>query len=1595
MRSSLLTACCILLIPAFILSQTETEIRQFTKQDWLSLKHASPEKLSHVIELKNSLKKKLLAERNQDPIRQQQSIISSCNWIEPTDEYIHPNPIQWPGSPGNSTDNFSEVIDLGWNFNFFGVLYNQVIITTKGTLILGNSGYIDYTPSAFPNPLATETTQQYNHIAAFWTDSDFGASGEIYYRLTSSALYVNFINVGYWPNRNDKVNTFQIIITADNSPVLNGDNVQFVYQDMQYVNSQINGAIAGCQASTNFAIVGADRAAGPEHFSFGRFNICNNSSYTSAYATAPANGVDWLDGKTIQFNTSMTSWPANLASIPISHGCQSFSICQGEELNLNTAFVSPEANQTISLTYTQTMSGFSATTSSGSVAILNNASFVATPENIGLNVITIYATDNGNPSLISSITYTIYVSDLSAPPISISGIAQVCDGQNSQLTASPGFETYLWNTGESGQSIIAAETAVYSVVGTSGGCRSEAIFSLNILPPFIPQLLGGNTPVEACNGDTAIICVLGDYSSYAWSIVPEYEGEFTQGAATDRSCAEVIASTNGTYMIEVIDNFGCRGFNIKLVTTDLNTPCPSNDLNTGTFNEGLEPIDFCGASLPPEDNLIIYALSTNQNGWQGSYLNIYKYPADGGPVETYFLTSFGPLTLYDDILIGANDSIAIEYVDNGNTFVGNSLWVINCGQNTPSIISAPLTNGIIWSARSTCLAEDLTGTWEVFGPSQGTFTSPTSMNTSWLPDSFGDYNLCFTPTGANGYRLTVANESFNQTQSNLAGLWQGNTSLYTVNNNALQLNAGGSGANQTSIQLSTPITSGSIEWNFSVSHLFASSAANQSRIYLGSNQPAYAYSGSGSAGVQGYFLQFGEALSADVIRLFRDDGNSITLLCSGITNISSAFEIDIKIIKDELGNWTILRSDDQHSFSLEANCVDLTYSSFNYFSIINSFTFSFSSSFIFDDLVIENSSSNYCNQEFCYYFSFEPPITFYCSEIIPSEIALCNGETALLGSQVLWEGPSNEELVHIQDFECSTSYLYVSEYPDNAIITSSSDILSIELNIEHSYVGDLIVSITCPNGQIMNLIPEEVSSQAFLGEPFDEPFDQPNDSIGVGYTYYFSDGMESLINYLTAFNPQTLPTGNYQPGDSFENLIGCPINGIWELEICDYVGADEGYLFSFGINVSESISPDNIVTAPFYWSTGETVSSINVQPPSDMWYYLTSIGSNEVCVDSVFIDVSAINLELNAPDGNFLCSQNNLQLVAQGAEEYLWSTGETEPIISVNQPGTYSVTGFTGNCTETQQILIGNSNWNLLVQASDTILCQNESAFIFASGAIEYLWNNGSTDSFIEVSTPGSYQVTATGSDGCTYESEQIDIGSGEMNLSVAASDSVICNNQPSVLIAFGAEMVVWNTGAAEYSITVSEPGTYYFTGSNEHCTQFSQSIEISQGTVPELETAISENVLCLNSPEALLTAIPSGGIWSGPGIINDTFQASLTGAGLFELIYTYTNGDGCSNSDSLFVAVNDCILNIDESLHSDITIFPNPAIDGIVITGISDRAFTEFRLIDAAGRLVHMESIDPYQKAHEIWLNNIASGVYWIRLTGTEFSYQSKLIKN
>lgn len=185
--------------------------------------------------------------------------------------------------------------------------------------------------------------------------------------------------------------------------------------------------------------------------------------------------------------------------------------------------------------------------------------------------------------------------------------------------------------------------------------------------------------------------------------------------------------------------------------------------------------------------------------------------------------------------------------------------------------------------------------------------------------------------------------------------WSGATENFIVNaSGRLQLNDLAPVLTQSA--LSTPLAVsniGGLEWRFKVAQGFAGSDNNHSRIYLTSSGASPSYTANATAGVQGYYLKLGEAGSADVIKLFLDNGSTTTLLASGTTVIASSFDLHIKVIRALDGTWSVFADPSGgENFALECTVVETSFSSANHFAVVCTYTSSNADNFEFDDFYI-------------------------------------------------------------------------------------------------------------------------------------------------------------------------------------------------------------------------------------------------------------------------------------------------------------------------------------------------------------------------------------------------------------------------------------------------------------------------------------------------------------------------------------------------------------------------------------------------------------------------------------------------------------------
>jgi len=114
-----------------------------------------------------------------------------------------------------------------------------------------------------------------------------------------------------------------------------------------------------------------------------------------------------------------------------------------------------------------------------------------------------------------------------------------------------------------------------------------------------------------------------------------------------------------------------------------------------------------------------------------------------------------------------------------------------------------------------------------------------------------------------------------------------------------------------------------------------------------------------------------------------------------------------------------------------------------------------------------------------------------------------------------------------------------------------------------------------------------------------------------------------------------------------------------------------------------------------------------------------------------------------------------------------------------------------------------------------------------------------------------------------------------------------------------------WSTGASTQEITVSTAGTYTLSITNsEGCTEASEDIIVTENPIPTVSVSPLSTVGICQTVFDLTIGSPIGGTYSGTGVSNNQFNPSV-GANTYTVMYTYTDGIGCSNSASTTITVD------------------------------------------------------------------------------------------
>lgn len=289
---------------------------------------------------------------------------------------------------------------------------------------------------------------------------------------------------------------------------------------------------------------------------------------------------------------------------------------------------------------------------------------------------------------------------------------------------------------------------------------------------------------------------------------------------------------------------------------------------------------------------------------------------------------------------------------------------------------------------------------------------------------------------------------------------------------------------------------------------------------------------------------------------------------------------------------------------------------------------------------------------------------------------------------------------------------------------------------------------------------------------------------------------------------------------------------------------------------------------------------------------------------------------------------------------YLWSTGATTQTITVGTSGLYSVVVSDSlGCTGRDSVLLNISAPPIVALGADTAVCDTVTLDAGNPGS-SYLWSSGDTSQTVSVGA-GTFAVTVTNTAGC--------IGADTIVVSLVAPPTVnlggTASGCDSVLLDAGnpGNAYLWSTGATTQTVLVSNSGSYSVTVTQPSGCQYavSDTVLVTVHPSPSVSILGLDSSYCTTDLSDTLVGNPSGGVFSGTGIIGNEFFPNVAGQGQHTITYVVSDSNGCSATTTGTTLVTICTATADPRPLA-ITVFPNPSTGRFTIFGLNSGAKVE-----------------------------------------------------
>ncbi len=318
------------------------------------------------------------------------------------------------------------------------------------------------------------------------------------------------------------------------------------------------------------------------------------------------------------------------------------------------------------------------------------------------------------------------------------------------------------------------------------------------------------------------------------------------------------------------------------------------------------------------------------------------------------------------------------------------------------------------------------------------------------------------------------------------------------------------------------------------------------------------------------------------------------------------------------------------------------------------------------------------------------------------------------------------------------------------------------------------------------------------------------------------------------------------------------------------------YFFRISLKVTDAAGLSTMVDASIYPACDPPVTNVVVS-------------DSVICEGETvnFTDLSTnfpVQWEWNFPGGNPATSSDQ------------------NPVVVYNVPGLYDVqliaSSFQGSDTLLLTNYISVGTIPLVDLGSDSIWC---GAVLLDAGnpGASYLWNDGTSFQFLNVSNSGNYSVLVTDVSGCE-STDSISVVINTIPVFTLGADTIQCGGTITLSGPVNVQSYLWQDGSVGSQHVAVQSGMYSLAVIDSNGCEYSDTIEVVINTIPVFtlgaDTVQCGGTITLSGPPNVQSYL-----WQD-GSVGSQYVAVQSG--MYSL--TVIDSNGCEFSDTIKVSIND-----------------------------------------------------------------------------------------